>query len=145
MIENLHAALRLNEAYQEQYRITKDKLSTQPKVKQFDFNESEIFGKFDLFCKRIQKLIDMFTTVQQVPSPASCAFCVSSVGLASFVLCVGHLWRAASSMHVLFALRFASASPICSTARFLCGCVCSFITFVVYLVCVYLHMYVVCF
>lgn len=33
-------------------------------VKQFDFNESEIFGKFDLFCKRVQKLIDMFTTIQ---------------------------------------------------------------------------------
>ena len=43
----------MNEAYQEQYRVTKEKLTTQPKVKQFDFNESEIFGKFDLFCKRI--------------------------------------------------------------------------------------------
>jgi dynein heavy chain len=65
LLENLRSALRLNEAYQEQYRITKEKLTTQPKVKQFDFNESEIFGKFDLFCKRIQKLIDLFTTIQQ--------------------------------------------------------------------------------
>ena len=70
LLENLHAALRLNEAYQEQYRITKEKLATQPKVKQFDFNESDIFGKFDLFCKRIQKLIDMFTTIQQFSSLA---------------------------------------------------------------------------
>lgn len=71
LLENLHAALRLNEAYQEQYRITKEKLTTQPKVKQFDFNESEIFGKFDLFCKRVQKLIDMFTTIQQFSSLAN--------------------------------------------------------------------------
>jgi dynein heavy chain len=40
-------------------------------VKQFDFNESDIFGKFDLFCKRIQKLIDMFTTIQQFSALAN--------------------------------------------------------------------------
>jgi dynein heavy chain len=71
LIENLNAVLRLNDAYQEQYRITKDKLTTQPKVKQFDFNESDIFGKFDLFCKRVTKLIDMFTTIQQFSSLAN--------------------------------------------------------------------------
>jgi dynein heavy chain len=36
-----------------------------PYGKQFDFSESAIFGKFDQFCWRIQKLIDLFTTVQQ--------------------------------------------------------------------------------
>jgi len=40
----------------------------QPKVKQFDFNESQIFGKFDLYCKRVQKLIDMFQTIDQFRS-----------------------------------------------------------------------------
>jgi hypothetical protein len=39
-------------------------------VKQFDFNESSIFGKFDLFCKRLQKLIELFTTVHQFSSLA---------------------------------------------------------------------------
>ena len=52
LIENLRWSLRLNEAYQDQYRLTREKLLTQPKVKQFDFNEQEVFGKFDLFCKR---------------------------------------------------------------------------------------------
>jgi dynein heavy chain, axonemal len=52
LIENLRWSLRLNESYQEQYRLTREKLMTQPKVKQFDFNEQEVFGKFDLFCKR---------------------------------------------------------------------------------------------
>lgn len=48
LLESLQWALRLNDAYQDQYRVTKEKLMTQPKVKQFDFNESEIFGKFKL-------------------------------------------------------------------------------------------------
>jgi len=52
LVENLRWALRLNDSYQEQYRLTREKLMTQPKVKQFDFNEQEVFGKFDLFCKR---------------------------------------------------------------------------------------------
>jgi len=65
LLERLEMSLRLNDAYQELYRITKEKLQGQPKVKQFDFNESRIFGKFDLYCKRVQKLMDMFTTIVQ--------------------------------------------------------------------------------
>lgn len=34
-------------------------LGSRLQVKQFDFNESRIFGKFDLYCKRVQKLMDM--------------------------------------------------------------------------------------
>lgn len=33
--------------------------------KQFDFSETLIFGRFDLFCRRVHKLIDMFKTVHQ--------------------------------------------------------------------------------
>ena len=65
LLQRLEMSLRLNDAYQELYRITKEKLQGQPKVKQFDFNESRIFGKFDLYCKRVQKLMDMFTTIVQ--------------------------------------------------------------------------------
>ncbi|KAI9980320.1 hypothetical protein PInf_026449 [Phytophthora infestans] len=60
LLVGLEACLKLNEAYQEQYRLTKDKLLTMPKGKQFDFSETQIFGKFDLFCRRLVKLIDMF-------------------------------------------------------------------------------------
>ena len=68
----MESCLKLNEAYQEQYRLVKERLESTPKGKQFDFNERNIFGKFDLFCRRLVKLIDMFQTVQQV-----CAhFCV---------------------------------------------------------------------
>eukprot|EP00898_Chlorokybus_atmophyticus_P005691 jgi/Chlat1/6122/Chrsp409S05665 len=65
LLKNLEMAVKLNEAYQEQYRLTRDRLLAQPKGKQFDFNEQKIFGKFDLFCKRVAKLTDMFTTVHQ--------------------------------------------------------------------------------
>ena len=65
LISRLHACLALNELYQENYYTTRDKLLTQPKGKQFDFNETAIFGKFDLFCRRVEKLQDMFTTVDQ--------------------------------------------------------------------------------
>ena len=65
LVKYLEACLKLNEAYQEQYRLTKDKLLTMPKGKQFDFNETQIFGKFDLFCRRCIKLIDMFSTIFQ--------------------------------------------------------------------------------
>ena len=71
LIDALEACLKLNEAYQEQYRLTKDKLLTMPKSKQFDFREQIIFGKFDLFCRRGVKLIDMFSTIRQFESLAS--------------------------------------------------------------------------
>lgn len=41
-----------------------------PKGKQFDFSKNQIFGKFELFCRRINKLIDMFSTVRQFNSLA---------------------------------------------------------------------------
>ena len=65
LLKRLEGALLLNEAYQEHYKATKQKLEAQPKGKQFDFSENQIFGKFELFCKRIQKLIDVFSTVRQ--------------------------------------------------------------------------------
>ncbi|KAF4646795.1 hypothetical protein FOL47_005651, partial [Perkinsus chesapeaki] len=68
LIKRLESCLRLNEAYQEQYHITKDKLMTMPKGKQFDFSETQIFGRFDLFCRRVVKLIDMFSTIHQFQS-----------------------------------------------------------------------------
>ena len=65
LMNNLKACLKLNEVYQEQYRLTKHKLQQIPHGKQFDFNEMQIFGKFDLFCRRIVKLVDLFTTIKQ--------------------------------------------------------------------------------
>ena len=71
LVKNFEACLKLNEAYQEQYRLTKDRLLTMPKGKQFDFNETQIFRKFDLFCRRCIKLIDMFSTIFQFTALAN--------------------------------------------------------------------------
>ena len=65
LVKRLDAGIKLNESYQEQYRLTKRKLEKTPTGRQFDFNEMQIFGKFDLFCRRLIKLIDMFTTIDQ--------------------------------------------------------------------------------
>lgn len=35
-----------------------------PKGKQFEFSVNQIFGKFDLFCRRVNKLIELFGTIQ---------------------------------------------------------------------------------
>ena len=65
LLEMLETCLRMNEFYQEQYKLTKDKLAQMPTGRQFDFAEAQLFGKFDLFCRRVIKLIDMFSTVEQ--------------------------------------------------------------------------------
>ena len=74
VLEVIESCLQLNEEYQDQYRITKDKLMLMPKGRQFDFSETQIFGKFDLFCRRLIKLMDMFSTMQQFRSLAQHKF-----------------------------------------------------------------------
>ena len=68
LISDLNSCLKLNEVFQEQYRITKNKLQQMPTGKQFECNEMQIFGKFDLFCRRVMKLIDLFTTIGEFDS-----------------------------------------------------------------------------
>lgn len=68
LINDLNSCLKLNDVFQEQYRLTKAKLQQMPTGKQFECNEMQIFGKFDLFCRRIVKLIDLFTTIGQFDS-----------------------------------------------------------------------------
>jgi dynein heavy chain len=68
LIQNFESCLKLNEHYQKQYHLTKEKLLSLPKGKQFDFNETMIFGRFDLFCRRVVKLVDMFGTIYQFKS-----------------------------------------------------------------------------
>ena len=65
LIPVLTTCIELNQAYQKQYEITKERLQNMPKGKQFEFSINQIFGKFDLFCRRINKLIDLFQTIQQ--------------------------------------------------------------------------------
>ncbi|KAJ3055739.1 Dynein heavy chain 5, axonemal [Rhizophlyctis rosea] len=63
LLGKLMDCVRLNEGYQLCFHETKRKLAETPEEKQFDFSEMYIFGKFDAFCKRIQKVIDMFNVI----------------------------------------------------------------------------------
>ncbi|KAJ3166591.1 Dynein heavy chain 5, axonemal [Geranomyces variabilis] len=65
LVGKLGDCWRLNEAYQRVFHEIKRKLSETPSEKQFDFSEMYIFGKFDAFCKRIQKVTDMFSIIEK--------------------------------------------------------------------------------
>lgn len=65
LISCLQSCLDLHEAYIKQYDFTKERLQNVPKAKQFDFSPTQIFGKFDLFCRRITKLKELFSTIKQ--------------------------------------------------------------------------------
>lgn len=62
MMEN---ALRLNEVYLHEYHTIKERLQQQPTGRQFDFSEDHIFGNFDNFCRRLMRMIDIASTIQQ--------------------------------------------------------------------------------
>ncbi|MEW5318622.1 MAG: hypothetical protein WDW38_009830 [Sanguina aurantia] len=64
LVANMRMAVQLNAVYKEHYELAKTMLR-QAKAKPFDFDETSIFLKFDLFTKRLNKLIDMFTTIHQ--------------------------------------------------------------------------------
>jgi len=65
LIAMFQTCIDLHAAYLKQYNFTKERLQNMPKAPQFDFSENQIFGKFDLFCRRITKLMDLFETIKQ--------------------------------------------------------------------------------
>ncbi len=65
LVPRLRACLKVNSSYQEHYHITKAKFVENTQGKQFECDKKVIFGHFDLFCRRLVKLIDLFTTVDQ--------------------------------------------------------------------------------
>jgi len=65
LIAELRSCINLNHAYQEQYNLVRGKVADLLKGKHFDFSVTAIFGKFDLFCRRVSKLIDIFSTIMQ--------------------------------------------------------------------------------
>jgi dynein heavy chain len=65
LIPVLKSCIQLNQAYQKQYQFTKERLMMMPKGRQFEFSTNAIFGRFDLFCRRISKLIELFETIHQ--------------------------------------------------------------------------------
>ena len=65
MLARLELCNKVKVRYAEEYMATKDRLEQNPKGRQFDFDEDQIFAKINLFGKRVSKLLDMFTTIKQ--------------------------------------------------------------------------------
>ncbi|KAM9807310.1 dynein axonemal heavy chain 5 isoform 2-T2 [Syngnathus typhle] len=61
--EKIRAAIHLNEEYQRCFHKTKAKLEQTPTERQFDFSEMYIFGKFDTFQRRLNKILEMLATI----------------------------------------------------------------------------------
>jgi dynein heavy chain, axonemal len=74
LLQSFEKCFLLNEAYRDNYLRVKEKLQELPESKQFDFPDMQIIGKFDLFCQRITKLMDLFSTVQQFKNLAQHKF-----------------------------------------------------------------------
>jgi dynein heavy chain len=65
LIDILNSCITLCQKYKSQYDITKTKAAELPKSRHWDFDDNVIFGKFDTFIKRVKKLIEIFSTIQQ--------------------------------------------------------------------------------
>lgn len=57
--EKLIHCINLNKTYRETYLFVKNQAFL-PNTEQFSFSENYVFGKFDTFCKRLNKIITMF-------------------------------------------------------------------------------------
>ena len=65
LLTNLRLVVELRDRYRAEFSAVRSKLRENPSNRQFDFDEERAFGKFDLFAKRLHKLVDMFTTIVQ--------------------------------------------------------------------------------
>jgi dynein heavy chain len=65
LIDSFNDCINLCQKYKSHYEATKKKAAELPKSRHWDFDEAVIFGKFDAFVKRIKKLIELFSTIQQ--------------------------------------------------------------------------------
>ncbi|EMP33916.1 Dynein heavy chain 8, axonemal [Chelonia mydas] len=59
LLKRVQECIYLNEQYQTYFQRVREKLKENPSDRQFDFSENYIFGKFDAFCKRLEKISDI--------------------------------------------------------------------------------------
>ncbi|XP_029979746.1 dynein heavy chain 5, axonemal [Sphaeramia orbicularis] len=68
LLQRIAECCNLNLEYQRSFRTVRDKLRENPDNRQFDFSENYIFGKFDVFCSRLEKIADMVSTLESLGS-----------------------------------------------------------------------------
>eukprot|EP01084_Bolivina_argentea_P170520 295481_1 len=65
LIDSMKECIQLKNLYRNEYISTCRKLEEIPKGKQWTFDQSIIFLKFEKFCRRLEKLIDLYSSIQQ--------------------------------------------------------------------------------
>lgn len=63
LIKKFQDCIKLNQEYQNCFQKTKEKVAQMPNERPFDFSEMYIFGKFDTFIRRCQRIIDIFENI----------------------------------------------------------------------------------
>ena len=71
LIERLRDCIALKEAYVRNFEKMRERLKALPRGTNFEFDEPLIFGRLDLFYRRICKLIEVFTTIGDFQGLAS--------------------------------------------------------------------------
>nr|XP_055038161.1 dynein axonemal heavy chain 5 isoform X2 [Misgurnus anguillicaudatus] len=66
LLKRIKECVQLNQKYQECFYRMKEKLQQDSIKRQFEVSENYIFGKFDTFCKRLEKIADMATTLEEL-------------------------------------------------------------------------------
>lgn len=64
VVGRLDDCIRLNSDYQKAFHQTKERLDRSDGERKFDFPEMLIFGKFDKFCRRLEKIKEMFANIE---------------------------------------------------------------------------------
>uniref|UniRef100_A0A8C4K5I7 Dynein heavy chain 5, axonemal-like n=1 Tax=Dromaius novaehollandiae TaxID=8790 RepID=A0A8C4K5I7_DRONO len=66
LLKRIKQCIFLNEQYQASFQRIRENLKENPSDRQFDFSENYIFGKFDTFCKRLEKISDMSNIMESL-------------------------------------------------------------------------------
>ncbi|KAG7231381.1 hypothetical protein INR49_012221 [Caranx melampygus] len=66
LLQRISECCSLNVEYQRSFHGVRDKLRENPENRQFDFSENYIFGKFDAFCRRLEKIADVASTLESL-------------------------------------------------------------------------------
>ncbi|KAG2458607.1 DYH5 protein, partial [Polypterus senegalus] len=66
LLKRIQDCTQLNKEYQETFHRVKEKLRESQNERQFEFSENYIFGKFDTFCKRLEKIAYMINTIENL-------------------------------------------------------------------------------
>jgi dynein heavy chain len=66
LLERINESKKLYQEYQKGFQKTREKLKTMENERQWDFSENYIFGKFEAFCKRLDKIADVITTIESL-------------------------------------------------------------------------------